>query len=137
MPALPAYLFLDVVPVDLSALWAFCVVQLYAASFVAQHFPLVSPDGVLFIFTAPLVFFPMRASQERLEREAQSAAERKAAAAKLGAAVEGAKAAVWGTVGGVSTGAIKTLMISRRLQPARIRDAIVCKGDAHQNRAGY
>lgn len=40
--------------------------------------------------------------QERLDRDMQSAAERKAAAAKLGAAVEGAKAAVWGTVEGVS-----------------------------------
>lgn len=40
--------------------------------------------------------------QERLEREMKSAADRKAAAAQLGAAVEGAKAAVWGTVEGVS-----------------------------------
>lgn len=42
--------------------------------------------------------------QARLERERKSAAERKAASAKLGAAVEGAKAVVWGTVEGVSEG---------------------------------
>lgn len=65
---------------------------------------------------APAVPFVL-VLQERLDREMKSAAERKAAAAKLGAAVEGAKAAVWGTVGGVSVLRLQetTLLLPRSL----------------------
>ena len=40
--------------------------------------------------------------QERELKEAESAADRRAAARKVAGAVTGAKAAVWGTVEGVS-----------------------------------
>ncbi|CAM9174850.1 unnamed protein product, partial [Hapterophycus canaliculatus] len=44
-----------------------------------------------------------REQEERLEVQMKSAAERKVIGAKIGAGVEGAKAAVWGTVDGVET----------------------------------